>query len=926
MLKSHLDMAHRENTDTPPSGTVTFLFTDIEGSTRLWEGQPELMSAALARHDRLLREAIEAHAGHVFNKGGDAFCAAFASAADALASAVSAQLALASDEGELGGLRVRMALHSGAVEERGGDYFGPALNRVARLLAVGHGGQVLLSRTAYELVCDSLPNGSGMRACGAHRLKDLERPEEIFQLLHPRLRADFPPLRSLDAHPTNLPAQPTPLVGRDRELAALREVIGRPDVRLLALVGPGGIGKTRLGLQLASDVLERFRDGVFFVALADLTDPELIPSAVARALGLRESVGQSLVGTLREHLRDRELLLLLDNFEQLAPGATFVSDLLAAAPGAKALVTSRSPLHIRGERQFPVPPLGLPAPGDLPPPQMLQQYEGVRLFVERATQVKPDFSLDDESGAAVAEICLRLDGLPLAIELAAARVKLLGPNALLDRLERSTGVLGQGARDAPARQRTLEDTIAWSYDLLESDEPRLFRALSAFRGGCTLEAAEAVGEGEVLDGLASLVDKSLLRRADEQGDEPRFAMLETIRQYARERLAESGEDGAVLRRHAEHYRAFATAAEPELRGPDQVRWFRRVELESDNIRSALGWALERREVGLGLEVGGAIWRLWEARGPLTEGRRWLDAFLSVPTPSELAAVRAKALNAAGVLASDQGDYRRQTELQEESLALSRDLGDKVGIASCLNNLAVAASWMGKHERATRLLMECQAIRRELGDRVGLSDTLTNLGGIALEDRDYKRAVELYEESLAITRELGDPHRVGVALSNLGSVACYQGDHERAAALLEESLALARSVGDRPRIARALASRGWVAYHQGELGRATEGLHESMVLCRELGERRLMGECLKTLAGIAAARGEPLRAARLAGAVEVLREALGVPLSESEKVEHEAMLAEARVGVEAGDWERAWHEGRGMGLEEAVEYGLASGNP
>ena len=536
---------------SPPTGTLTFLFTDIEGSTKLWEDNVPAMQAALARHDELLRLAIEERGGYVFKTVGDAFCCAFPTALDALEAALEIQRRLLSSEWEERGvLRVRMALHTGAAEERDGDYFGPPVNRVARLLSAAHGSQVLLSLPAQELVRDRLPAGSSLRDLGEHRLKDLFRPERVYQLTAPGLPSEFPPLRTLDAYRNNLPLQPTPLVGREKEVAEVCERLSRPEVRLLTLTGAGGTGKTRLGLQAAAELTEEFEDGVFFVSLAAISDPELVIPAVAGTLGVKEAGGQPLLENLEYYLGEKRILLMADNFEQVLEAAPMVSEMLSGAPNLKVLATSRIPLRLYGEHEYPVPPLALPDPERLPSVERLTQYEAVRLFVERAQAAKADFSVTNESAPAVAEICHRLDGLPLAIELAAARIKVLSPQKMLGRLGNRLKLLTGGARDRPERQRTLRSTIEWSYGLLEEGEKVLFARLSVFAGGRTLEAIEAICDAEgdlpvdVLDGLASLVDESLLKQEEGVGGEPRFVMLETIHEFAREKLQESeeGED------------------------------------------------------------------------------------------------------------------------------------------------------------------------------------------------------------------------------------------------------------------------------------------------------------------------------------------------------------------------------------------------
>ena len=466
-----------------PTGTVTFLFTDVEGSTKLWERYPEAMRASMARHDEVLLGVMESSGGFVFKTVGDAFCVAFPSAPHALEAALAAQRALLSEGQEkTGPLRVRMALHTGSADERGGDYFGPPVNRVARLLSAGHGGQILLSSATKELVRDALPEGASLSDLGERRLKDLFRPERVFQLIAPELPTSYPPLKSLDARTNNLPAQPTPLVGRESELGEVRDLLRTEGVRLLTLTGPGGIGKTRLGLQVAAELLDKFEDGVFFVALATITDPALVASAIAEPLGVVEAGDQPLEEGLKDFLRSKELLLLLDNFEQVLGGAPLVGELLSACPKLNVLATSRSVLRVYGEQEYPVPPLELPRPGRLPPIDRLSQYEAVRLFIERAKAASPNFSVTDENAPAVAEICMRLDGLPLAIELAAARIKLLTPGAMLERLGSRLKLLGGGSRDLPERQRTLRGTIEWSHALLEEGERMLFARLAVFSG------------------------------------------------------------------------------------------------------------------------------------------------------------------------------------------------------------------------------------------------------------------------------------------------------------------------------------------------------------------------------------------------------------------------------------------------------------
>ena len=578
-----------------PTGTVTFLFTDIEGSTKLWEAHPEVMRAALARHDILMRGAIVSANGYVFKTVGDAFCAAFAMAPDAVSAVLVAQLAIVAepwpDETRI---KVRMALHTGTVESRDGDYFGPALNRVARLLPSGHGGQTLLSQTTYDLVRDTLPDAVSLHDLGAHQLKDLARPEQVYQLQHPGLPSDFPPIKSLSTHRNNLPQQLTSFIGREKEIAAVRALMGTH--RLLTLIGAGGCGKTRLSMQVAADSLEQFPDGAWLVELASLSNPGLVTQTVATILGVKEEPGKPITQTLTEHLKHKRLLLLLDNCEHLLEVCTKLADMLMRqCPGVKLLASSREALGIAGEQTFRVPSLTLPERKQTHTPQNLSTYESVQLFIDRALLVRADFQVTNQNAPSLASLCCHLDGIPLAIELAAARVRTLAVEEIDGKLDQRFRLLTGGSRTALPRQQTLRSLIDWSYDLLHELDKLLLQRLSVFAGGWTLAAAEqvcageGVADGEILDLLTSLSDKSLVA-AELQGGHSRYRLLETMRQYARERLLESGGGEAVRERHREYFLALAEEAEPNLKGAEQAEWLQRLEAEHDNLRLALDWS------------------------------------------------------------------------------------------------------------------------------------------------------------------------------------------------------------------------------------------------------------------------------------------------------------------------------------------------
>jgi predicted ATPase len=799
---------------------------------------------------------------------------------------------------------------------------------------------------------------------GEHRLRDLLEPERVFQLVHPDLPADFPPLTSLDAHPTNLPRQPTAFIGREREVAAVVALLRQQRTQLLTLTGSGGTGKTRLALQVAAALLGDFPDGVWFVSLAALRDPTLVLPAIATVLRVREEAGQPLAARLRDYLADKRVLLVLDNVEHLLTAASMVAELLAAAPGLTVLATSRAPLRLQAEQEYLVPPLLLPAPPP-PPPEQLSQYEAVRLFIQRAQAVKPDFAIDNANAPAVAEICWRLDGLPLAIELAAARIRMFSPEALLRRLDKRLPLLTGGARDAPERQRTLRDAIAWSHDLLAAQEQTLFRRLAVFTGGATFAAAETVassaGEMDVLAGLERLVEHSLVRQENGPAGEPRFAMLETIREYGLERLAEAGEMEPFQQAHAAVFLALAEEAEPELTGPQQGTWLERLAAEHDNLRAALTWSIAAEEPVTGLRLAGALWRFWDVRGHFEEGRRWLERVLAA-RGTDLPAVRAKVLSGAGNLAHDQGDLAQAQALHETALALWRELGDKSGIAASLNNLGRLAHDRGELDQAQALREEALALRRELGDQRGIAVSLDNLGNLAHDRGDLAQAQTLHEESLLLARKLGNKTGIAASLNNLGNVAHDRGDLARAAALHEESLLLAqelghkwgvarsvgnlgtvaraqgdlaraqvlyekalalrRELGDKPGMANSLSNLADLAHDQGDLAQAQALYEEALVLGSELGDKQGIAGCLEDLAAVAQAGQRPMRAARLFGAAAALREAIGAPLSASELAHLDRRVAEVRSHLGESAYAAAWAAGRALSWQAAVSEAMA----
>jgi predicted ATPase/class 3 adenylate cyclase len=668
-----------------PTGTVTLLFSDIEGSTRLLHLLGKRYADVLAECRRLLRAAFHQHHGHEVDTQGDAFFVTFARATDAVMAAVAIQCTLASHSWPDGvTVRVRMGLHTGEPERSSEGYVGLDVHRAARIMSAGHGGQVLLSQVTRDLLEQSLPADVSLQDLGEHRLKDLGYPTHLYQLVIPDLEANLPPLKTLDSYAHNLPIQPTPFIAREREVTNVQQQLLRQEVRLLTLTGPGGVGKTRLGLQVAAEASDQFPNGTWFVSLAPLSDPDQVIPTIAETLAVREVAGQSQLEHLKASLRERRMLLLLDNFEHVVSAATQVADLLGACPRLKMLVTSREALHVRAEREFPVPALAVPDPKHLPDPVTLSQYEAVALFIERAQAIKPDFQVTNANAPAVAEICARLDGLPLAIELAAARTRLLPPQALLNRLGQRLQLLTSSLRDAPARQHTLRKTIQWSYDLLLPEEQHIFRSLSIFVNGCTLETVEAISnalgvQSATLDEVTSLVDKNLLQQKAVEEEEPRFTMLETIREFGLEALAASQEMDATRQAHASYYLALAEEAAPELTGPRSAVWLKRLEREHDNLRAALAWSLEPAQTGsspdLALRFGETLREFWEVRGLYTEGRAFLEQALAQCAGASTSA-RAKAIGWATFIVQRHCGRRASTciaslETPEALLPLSR---------------------------------------------------------------------------------------------------------------------------------------------------------------------------------------------------------------------------------------------------------------
>ena len=880
----------------PPTGTITFLFSDIEGSTKKWEKQPDAMREALAAHDRMLREVFEATSGYVFKTIGDAFCVAFDTAQSALAGALESQRALrAANWGELGELRVRMALHTGAAERRDGDYFGQALNRVARILATAHGGQVLVSLPTEELVRDHLPPGAQLRHLGEHRLRDLARPEHLYQLVAPHLLSEFGSLRSLESVANNLPVQISQFIGREREMAEVKRLLS--STRLLTLTGMGGTGKTRLSLQVAADVLDSFPDGVWLVEFATIDDEGLVLETVAAALELRQETERPLLTTLNQFLKDKSLLLILDNCEHVvASCARLAERLLRACPKLHILASSREPMSIAGETAWPVPPLSLPdhwrditAGSDAL--ERLGEFEAVRLFIERATLARPAFQVSNQNIHLVAQICWRLDGIALAIELAAARIRVLTLQQIVERLDDRFHLLTTGSRNAVPRQQTLRSLIDWSHDLLSEPERRVFRRLSVFARGRTLEAIEEVcsGDGvepfEVIDLLTQLVDKSLVyvEKTPEHG--ARYFMLESIWDYANEKLNEAGEAEAFRIRHLDHFLRFAEDAAPKIRGPEQKDWLEIVAQEGYNLRYALDAANNLSgQTAKGLRMMAASQRFVEVRGLFKEAGEIYLKLLAHPDAAPLDQIRASALAAAGRLAWVADDTENSSLFHEEALGIFRELNDAHGAARAL----------------------------------------ADLGFIAFDESDAAQAQTLLDEASALSIAGDENPRLAAHIQHIRSVlAAAEGDFETAFTLDEQSLALLRGAGDTWLSIIVAWSVGLNAAVLGRHEIARQHLSECLKVGLDLGNKWGASYPLDAFAALAVAEKRYDLAARLFGASDAQRIQSGlVPRA----ADHPAIRAILTAATEFSgpDVEDARREGQGLSLEAATSLALGNG--
>ena len=879
---------HRAN-DSQPIGAMTFLFTDIEGSTRLWEEDPERMRPALARHDAISRATVESHHGHFVKSTGDGVYAAFNNALDALRAAVALQQALADSASTSGvPLRVRSGLHAGIVESRDGDFFGPPLNRAVRIMTAAHGGQILLSQIVADGVREQLPPDVELRDLGRVRLKDLSNPEHVYQVIHRQLRQEFPALRSLEATPNNLPQQATSFIGRDKELADLRSFLGR--ARTLTLTGSGGCGKTRLCLQIAADSLERFSDGAWMVELASLADPDLVPQTVAMVLGLKDEPGKPIHQALTAHLKDKQLLLLLDNCEHLLDACAKLADaLMRQCPGVRILASSREALGIGGEQVYRVPSLSLPDLKQAHTRGSVVPFEAVQLFTERALLVRSDFQVTDNIASALASICCRLDGIPLAIELAAARVSSLSVETIDRKLDQRFRLLTEGSRTALPRQQTLRAVLDWSYELLNKAERTVFARLSVFAGGWTLDAldtvcaGEPIGKDELVYLLIALVEKSLVV-ADDDGD--RYRLLETARSYALGRLHESDEGDHLRTRHLEYYVTLAEEAEPELVGTTQGEWLARLDHEHENFLAAHAWC-DRAPGGgeLGLRLVFCLKAYFLERGLVTLGHRLSVESLIRPLAQGRNLARCRTLWSAGELGYFMGRYKEAKEYVATSLEIALELQDVARVAEALRLLGYIFFALQDSATARLHFEDALARSRQLGDKLQISKALNGRATLYFAQGELGKAAMMYEEALALQRQRENRSGIAIALQNLGETFIALGSGDRGRAVLREAMAIAGEIGSKRAGVAQLNSATQLAALLGEWEIAARLYGATEAQLEKTGHRR-----------------EPMDEVGLAPHVARTRDTLGAAAfaaaeSAGRLLSYDAAIAEVRAWLE-----------------------------
>jgi len=902
-----------------PSGTVTFLFTDIEGSTQLWEDHAEIMKSALAEHDNILREAIESNHGHVIKTTGDGAHAVFATAIDAVNAAISAQHNLTSPISNLQ-IKVRMGLHTGEAELRDGDYYGQALNRTARIMSLAHGGQILVSGITAEVVREHLPADLFLLDLGEHRLEDLIRSERIYQLSAPDLPKDFPSLQSLDTLPNNLPIQLSSFIGREHQMREAGKLLST--TRLLTFIGPGGTGKTRLSLQLAAEHLSNFKDGVWLVELAPIADPAFIMSAIASVFDVREVQGVPLANLVLDYLRAKRILLILDNCEHLVEASAQLADqLLHTCSQLKIIASSREALGIPGEAVFRVPSLKLP--DQALSAEALMECEAARLFIERATKAEPRFQLTDHNAFSIAQICRRLDGIPLAIELAAARVKLFTPEQIAERLDDRFKLLTGGSRTALPRQQTLRALIDWSYQSLTEAEQRALCRLAVFSGGWTFEAAESVvGEADALDGLLGLVNKSLVN-VEEQDGQSRYRFLETIRQYAMEKLLESGEAVETRDRHFDYVLHIAEVSEEKMFGAESTEWLDQMEIEHDNLRAAFEWSIANYpEKGLKLAL--ALSAFWTSRDYNSEARAICEVLLTrTEMMPNLERERAGVYALLGWNATTTGDHKTGRAAAEASVEMAKKVNDMKTLVRAYSVLALSSIFLGDFTTAQKAAMEGESIARQHGFTGELGLIISIRAQIMyFVDRDVTRIKAYLEESESIGKNAGYRWTTSMSTFGLGRVAAAIGDLETARAKFLESANIANGFGNKRIIYSSHSELAHILREHGEIDEPLEIYRELLPKWKDLGHRAAVAHELECIAFILSKKGDTQRSAQLLGAAEALRETIDSVMTTLEQAEYEREVSTLRAKMNAVDLKKAWNDGRRMTMDKAIENALS----
>lgn len=916
----------------------TFLMTDIEGSTRLWETKPKEMRIGLEKHDRILSEVIASHNGEVFKTAGDAFYAVFDSSLNALLASCDIHLTLKKEDwGDVGEIKVRVGIHSGEINQSKEDYSGQAMNRALGVQSTAHGRQTILTHLVQSQVSTLLPEGIELLDLGIHQLKDLQAPERIWQVSHPELPNSFPPLKSLSSFANNLPLQTSSFVGRESEIEDIKDTL--KESPLLTLTGMGGTGKTRISLQVGAEMMEFYKDGVWFIEFASLTDPDLVIQAFAKALNIPESGDVPLAQAMIDRLKKKKSLLIFDNCEHLLANiARLATVILRNCPEIHILASSREALGISGERVYRLPSLELPEPlrggyteTNCPSLQTLASYPGIQLFVERASQVNQDFALTSENRLPTLQLCLRLDGIPLALELAAARVRAMPVEEITRRLDQRFRILTGGSRTSLPRQQTLRALIDWSYDLLEDNQKLLFERLTVFSNGWTLEASEAIcadeenlNSWEILDLLIALVDKSLVLYHEKAGA-GRYRMTESLREYAQEKFAQAGGDIPLQRRHRDYYYALLHELKERFYGPDESKSLSVLDLEHDNLARVMDLGLfDEESLEKAQSISAELLLYWRVRGYYTEGRIRLKGLLELK--SERTIARAAALNTACALAYLQGDYEEALLFGEEGLSIQRELKDKNGIGVALGNLANLLNYMGRYETAKVMNEEALVLFRELNAVRSIARTLNGLGNVMVMLGEAKQAEEKYSESLALRREMQDSLGVGVSLSNLCDIAYHVNDLEKVEALNEESERIYSELADKRGLAIVNEWKGILAESRGDFEHAQHRYSEALDLYRAIGDKRGYLHFMDLSMKLAIKQGFHERGAKLYGSLEALRQAIKYPTPPHAQLKIVELRHTLQSELSPETYSSLYSEGMSLALESALEYANAKNDP